>query len=279
MVDSVVSVVLALPVRDTRPRVLQRNNLHVPRLDACLAERVPGFRTSAEDAAGTWQLLADLHDRGLLDVSAAPSRYLVTGVRVVSPVLAGGFAGAVSGKAARAAEEVRLLRDFFDDSTTCANRKFADYFGVADLPEGCCSQEDNRCSACWDSGAWPLGETKPRVAIALETPRPRPHGTTDRCSISAATPRRAGLTPGMGGIQWRAFAGRVPRATRGGQNSHSSCMPPAGAATVRSSDQPVLRANPSVRFADIEVLAGAIAGGREGRAGRPAVARRRACAP
>ena len=141
---------------------------------------MPGYRELAEDAAGTWQLLADLHDRGLLDVSAAAvalsgdrgARHQPSCCRLRS-------LAAVSGKAARAAAEIRLLRDFFDDSTTCANRKFADYFGVAELPDGCCSHEGNRCSACWNSGAWPLGETKPKVAVALETPRPRPAGQRD----------------------------------------------------------------------------------------------------
>ena len=110
--DAIVIAVLALPVRAGRPQALGRANLNVARLDAHLARAVPGFRTLAEDAAGTWQLLADLHDRGLLDVSAAPSRYLVSGVRIVSSVLPPGFTGAVSGKAARAAEEVRLLAGF-----------------------------------------------------------------------------------------------------------------------------------------------------------------------
>ena len=90
--DAVVAAVLTLPVRDERPGTLRRGNLDVTRLDAHLARTVSGYRELADDAPGTWQLLADLHDRGLLDVSAAASRYLVTGVRVISPLLPPAFA-------------------------------------------------------------------------------------------------------------------------------------------------------------------------------------------
>lgn len=173
---AVIAAVLALPVR-TNDRSLHRSRLYVPGLDRHLAVAVVGYRGVAEDAAATWQLLADLHDRGLLDVSAAPSRRLVTGVSVKTAAMPAGFGAAVSGKAARAATEIALLRDFFADSTTCANRKLADYFGVKDLPDGCCSHAGNRCSACWAAGSWPAGQVKPKVADALETPKPRPAGT------------------------------------------------------------------------------------------------------
>jgi hypothetical protein len=169
--DRVVTAVLALPVR-AAASALRRQKLNVTRLDAHLAGTVPQYRSIAEDPASTWQLLADLHDRGLLDVSAAPSRRLVTGVAVHAHSLPREFLSIVSGRAVRAADEIRLLRDFFTDSTTCANRKFADYFGVADLPAGCCSTAANRCSAHWNTPTWPAGETKPAVAVALETPRP-----------------------------------------------------------------------------------------------------------
>ena len=52
----------------------------------------------------------------------------------------------------------------------------ADYFGVADLPPGCCTHAGNRCSACWAAGDWPAGQVKPKVADALETAKPRPAG-------------------------------------------------------------------------------------------------------
>jgi len=184
----VVAAVLALPARtsdQTWHRTLHRTRLSVARLDPHLVATVPGYRMLAEDAASTWQLLADLHDRGILDVSAAPSRRLVTGQRVHTATLPAGFAAAVSGKAARAAAEIALLWDFFNDATVCANRKLADYFGVTDLPDGCCSHAGNRCSACWARGDWPPGQVKPKVGDALETPKPRPAGSRTDAAFAA----------------------------------------------------------------------------------------------
>ena len=248
--DAIVAAVLALPVRDELPRSLRRSNLDVTRLDAHLARSVSGYRELADDAPGTWQLLADLHDRGLLDVSAAASRYLVTGVRVIDPLLPSAFAIAVSGKAARAAAEIGLLRDFFDDANTCANRKLADYFG-ADLPDGCCSYEENRCSACWNSGAWPLGESKPKVAVALETPRPRPAGQR----VDAAYRQRR-LDEQVSRLVWEVFSGvyvgDLYRALRG----QDSYFQPKRRRRVRLRSGLVTSrffgANPSVQLADIE---------------------------
>ena len=248
---AIVTAVLALPVRAGSPQALGRANLNVARLDAHLARVVPGFRTLTEDAAGTWQLLADLHDRGLLDVSAAPSRCLVSGVRVVSSVLPPGFTGAVSGKAARAAEEIRLLRDFFDDSTTCANRKLADYFGVADLPEECCSHEGNRCSACWDSGAWPLGESKPKAAVALETPRPRPAGQRIE-----TVHRQRRLDEQVSRLVWEVFTGVHTRELYLALHGEDSYFQPSRRRRVRLRSGLVTSrffgANPSVRLSEIE---------------------------
>ena len=180
----VTAAVLALPVRRS-DATLHRANLSVAGVDVHLARTVLGYRSVVEDVAGTWQLLADLHDRGVLDVSAAPSRRLVSGLNVRTTTMPPGFGAAVSGKAERAAREIELLRDFFDDSTTCANRKLADYFGVADLLAGCCSNESNRCSACWARGDWPPGEVKPKVADALETPKPRPAGMRTDATFAA----------------------------------------------------------------------------------------------
>ena len=111
---AVVAALLALPARSDDRR-LQRADLDVAKADAWLAATVPGFRDLAGDPPATWQLLADLHDRGQLDVSAAPSRKLVTGVEVHDSAVPAGFTAAVSGKAARAAAEIALLRDFFAD--------------------------------------------------------------------------------------------------------------------------------------------------------------------
>jgi ATP-dependent DNA helicase RecQ len=172
----VVTALLALPARAEPPQ-LARARLDVVGADRYLASSVPGYRQLASDPAATWQLLADLHDLGQLDVSAALSRQLVTGMVADATELPAAFAAAVSGKAARAAQEIAMLKDFFADRSTCANRKFADYFGVADVPVGCCSTAGNRCGACWDYRAdWPAGEMPPAPARALLIDRPRPAG-------------------------------------------------------------------------------------------------------
>jgi ATP-dependent DNA helicase RecQ len=173
---AVVKRLLALPARHPDHRELQRTRLDVARADAWLAATVPGFRDLAADPPATWQLLADLHDRGRFDVSAGPSRRLVTGVAVHSAGIPAAFAAAVSGKAVRAAVEIGRLRDFFTDTKTCANVKFADYFEVA-APEVCCTTAENRCSTCWDFHTdWPPGEREPATGQALLTVRPRPAG-------------------------------------------------------------------------------------------------------
>jgi len=173
---AVTIAVLALPSRTRGRQQLQRARLDVAKADTLLAATVPGFRDLAADPPATWQLLADLHDRGQLDVSAAPSRKLVTGVEVHAAIVPTGFAAAMSGKAARTAAEITLLQDFFADCGTCANCKFADYFGV-DVPDACCTTAANRCSACWDFRAdWPVTDTLPPVASAFLIDRPRPTG-------------------------------------------------------------------------------------------------------
>ena len=174
--DAVVAALLALPSRNSDRRQLQRSRLDVAHADVWLASIVPGYRAIAADPPATWQLLADLHDRGQLDVSAAPSRTLVTGVEAHVSQIPAGYDTIISGKVARAAVEIERLRDFFTDVSTCANRKFADYFGV-DVPEACCTTEANRCSSCWDFRAnWPSTDKEPAAGSALRTERPRPVG-------------------------------------------------------------------------------------------------------
>lgn len=169
-----VKTLLALPAHAVGFDRLGRARLPVTAADAHLARAVPGYRQLAGDPAATWQLLADLHDRGQLDISAAPSRRLVSGLTVNATRLPAGFAAAVTGKAARAAREVALLRDFFDDRSTCAHRKFADYFGASEVPAACCTTAANRCSACWDYHSdWPAGDSQPATARALLVDRPR----------------------------------------------------------------------------------------------------------
>ena len=193
---------LSLPARGSGAG-LRRGRLEVAAADRWLARSVPGYRELASNAAEAWQLLADLHDRGLLDVSAAPSRQLITGQTVHDHRLPDGFTAALSGKAARAAEEIKALRDFFKNTATCANRKFADYFGVADLAVGCCCSPLNRCSACWDYRAdWVPGETTPATAQALLTPRPKAAGWR---SDAAAKARR--LDDQLERLIWHVYRG------------------------------------------------------------------------
>ncbi|GHF26598.1 hypothetical protein GCM10010218_04360 [Streptomyces mashuensis] len=166
----IVEAVLAEPAR---------GRLSVNALDARLARTVPEYRDVADGPAGTWEIIADLHDRGLLDVSAAPSRRLVTALAVHHRHLPGGFLPLLARRTARAAEELAVLRGFFEDTTTCAQRKFADYFGVPELPAGCCSTAHCRCSACWAGADWPVRERRPAVAQAFESADPRAGGSAD----------------------------------------------------------------------------------------------------
>ncbi|MGI6876385.1 DEAD/DEAH box helicase [Amycolatopsis sp. 3B14] len=177
---AVVKAVLALPARRSGVDSLWRGKLSVIGLDAMLASHVAGYRQLAEDAAATWQLLSDFHDRGLLDVSAAPSRRLVTGIRVIGlSSVPGGFEAVVSGGRERALEEVQLLHSFFEQDTVCANELLADYFG-AEVPADCCTHAGNRCSACWKLAEIPLTETEPRTGEALNSdPWKRRDGAAD----------------------------------------------------------------------------------------------------
>ncbi|MGQ4419571.1 helicase-related protein [Streptomyces sp. SAS_269] len=154
-------------------------NVDVRLLDRELAARCPGYRSVADGPAATWELLADLHDRGLLDVSAAPSRRLVTGLTMRIRTLPDGYLPLLHRRGRRAAEELVRLKDFFDASTVCAQQVFANYFGVTDLPDGCCATARCRCSACWDTGNPPVGERRPAIAEAFHNPRPHDGGRTD----------------------------------------------------------------------------------------------------
>ncbi|WP_064273242.1 DEAD/DEAH box helicase [Streptomyces sp. RTd22] len=148
-------------------------------LDRELVRRLPAYRDVAEGPAATWELLIDLHDRGLLDVSAAPSHHLVTGLRVHRRAVPASYLPLMTRRSARAAEELDRLRAFFDAPDRCAQRLLADYFGVDDLPQGSCATADCRCSACWNHGDWPRGERRPAVAEAFAGLRPYDGGGAD----------------------------------------------------------------------------------------------------
>ena len=119
----------------------------------------------------------------------------------------------MSRRAARAREELALLKAFFEEPTVCAQRKFADYFGAVDLPEACCSTAQCRCSACWAVPDWPKEQRRPTVAQAFESPAPRAGGSTDSAlreqRIDLRTYRLARRMPG--GVHarslWRALRG------------------------------------------------------------------------
>jgi ATP-dependent DNA helicase RecQ len=216
----VLAAVNNLPEREPAAHGMIRSRLDVATLDRWLAAQVAGYRDLVEGPAGTWQLLSDLHDRGLLDVSAAPSRHWVSGIEVHSTDVPAHFLAALSGKAQRAAMEIARLRDFFDESTVCAHRKFADYFGVTELPDACCTTEANRCGACWGRPDWPVGETMPAPAQALLTPKPRP--------INSATQpesRRKRLDEQVYRLIWAVPRGvhvrSIWRALRGEDSSYS----------------------------------------------------------
>lgn len=201
---AIVAALLALPASGAGS--LSRARLSVAQADHHLEASVPGYRNAAEDVAATWQVLADLHDRGLLDVSAAPSRRLVTGLAVNTAVVPDRFDAVLAGKAARANVEIAALRDFFTDRATCANVKLADYFGVTAPPE-CCTTAANRCSACWDyTTGYPASDVRPPVADALDTPRPRPAGS--RLDESAKARR---LDQQVASLCWLLDRGLTPR--------------------------------------------------------------------
>jgi len=267
--SAVVAALLALPARADAPGALGRARLPVVHADTHLSLTVPGYRELAPDAAATWQLLADLHDRGQLDVSAAPSRRLVTGLTVHTTILPDGFTAALAGKAARAAREVALLQDFFADRGTCANRKFADYFGVDDVPAACCTTAENRCSACWDFRTdWPVGDTEPATARALRVEKPRPAGWR----IDAAAKARR-LDEQVQQLVWNVDRGLTARDVHLALRGQDSWFYAKARRRIRLPNalttSRFFGANPAVKLADVEdSLARLAADGRVVAAGK-----------
>src|ERR1017187_1262215 len=64
-----------------------------------------------------------------------------------------------------------------------------------------------------------------------------------RFGSPAAAPGRAGVAPGVGGVQRRAPTGSLQGAARGGLVLPTDA-PPTGAVAVRPGDKPVLRRQP-----------------------------------
>ncbi|WP_431913416.1 DEAD/DEAH box helicase [Nonomuraea jabiensis] len=198
--EKVVAAVLALPAREGR---LPRSALPIVALHQHLTLEIPDYRAVAPHPASTWEMLADLHDRGRLDVSAALSRRFVTGITVLSRDLPPGFHAVLSQRARRATAELEQLRDFFNDTKTCANRKFAEYFEIADLPEGCCTSPENRCSACWaNQPAIPMGQTQPQIGLALAS-----SGRNTAAARNSATVQSRKLDQQLRALLWQVYRG------------------------------------------------------------------------
>ncbi|MER5783236.1 DEAD/DEAH box helicase [Streptomyces mobaraensis] len=167
---SVLRTVLAWPT----PR-----QVDVGQLDKTLADHVPGYRHLVEGPAATWEFLVDLHDRGLLDISAAQSQRFVSGLCVLRRTVPDGYLRLMTRRSVLAADELDRMTAFFAASDCCAQELLAGYFGVDVLPQGCCSTAGRRCSACWNRGEWPRGERRPAVAEAFAGLRPRPDSGSD----------------------------------------------------------------------------------------------------
>lgn len=149
----------------------------VAALHTWLSATVDDYAVLADDPAATWNLLAELHDLGWLDVSQAPCRGR-THVALAAngdTTVPGGFRRRAEARQRRATGEFELLRRFYDD-TRCVNTGFADYFEAAD--PGVCVDAPCRCSSCWGRSA-AAGEPLPPLLRALLTPRPRPAASRD----------------------------------------------------------------------------------------------------
>ncbi|WP_233258189.1 DEAD/DEAH box helicase [Micromonospora sp. S4605] len=187
----------------TRPGRHQLTDVHQQ-----LAAAVTGYDGLADDVAGTWALLATLHDLGVVDVSQAGNTQTLVSVRMLDRTgrLPADFATRMNAHRARLNTELTALRDWYAEQAQCANVGFADYFGQPgqSVPDGTCSTAACRCSTCWSSSA----DTTPTPVLlnALNTPRPRPAADRDGAPYQAAVDRylRAllwdnfhGLTAGM----------------------------------------------------------------------------------
>jgi hypothetical protein len=173
-----------------------------------LTTEIAGYAAHASDAAGTWTLLATMHDLGAVDVSQMGNTQTLVSVRPIErrDTLPPDFDIRMNAHRERLKDEVRALRDWYSEPTRCANQGFAEYFGHPGqlLPEGTCGTSACRCSACWATA----GDLEPLPALldALNTPRPRPSAHRDGAPYRAAVERyvRAllwdnyrGLTVGM----------------------------------------------------------------------------------
>jgi RecQ family ATP-dependent DNA helicase len=158
------------PLRSQRASVLE---LHAALTAAGAA--------TADDPPATWAQLVELHHAGVLDVSAAPSRAWLTGVRVRSRTLPTDYTDAVGARARRAGAELAALRAWYADTATCANQGVADYLAAVPpgtMPAGTCSTAACRCSSCWGRDGTGIS---PSLLDAVMHLAPRPaSGADDR---------------------------------------------------------------------------------------------------
>jgi hypothetical protein len=127
----------------------------------------------ADDPAGTWAALVELHHAGVLDVSQAPNRRWLTAVLVNTTQVPAAFDTAIAGRRTRATAELAALRGWYA-STVCANQGFADYFASSPpgtVPAGTCSTPACRCSSCWAAGG---SGSPPALLEAIVHPRSSP---------------------------------------------------------------------------------------------------------
>ncbi|ANZ39111.1 hypothetical protein BBK82_26585 [Lentzea guizhouensis] len=173
-----------------------------------LTSQVVGYADHSGDAAGTWTLLATMHDLGAVDVSQAGNTQTLVSVRTSGGqcALPPDFDTRMNSQRQRLREEVRALRNWYSETTRCVNQGFAEYFGRPgqSLPEGTCNSSACRCSSCWGTAEDPV--LRPALLNALNTPRPRPSANRDGAPYHEAVERyvRAllwdnyrGLTAGM----------------------------------------------------------------------------------
>jgi Rad3-related DNA helicase len=181
---------------------------HVVDLHQQLAAHLDGYPTLAADVAGTWALLATLHDLGVIDVSQAGNFRTLVSVRLAGQAtrLPADFGARMNAHRGRLTVELNDLRDWYNEPARCANDGFAEYFAALGqkAPAATCSTAACRCSSCWAASDDPT--PAPALLTALNTPRPRPSAHRDGAPYQAAVERyvRAllwdnyrGLTAGM----------------------------------------------------------------------------------
>ncbi|MEU5907046.1 DEAD/DEAH box helicase [Micromonospora sp. NPDC047467] len=187
-----------------------------------LTAAVDGYDDLVADAAGTWALLATLHDLGVVDVSQAGNNQTLVSVGMLGRAgkLPADFGARMNAHRARLTTELTALRDWYVESTRCANVGFTEYFGQAGqpVPDGTCSTAACRCSTCWSTSSDTT--STPALLNALNTPRPRPSADRDGAPYQAAVDRyvRALLWDNYRGLT----AGMLHRVLRGDDSYLSS---------------------------------------------------------